>query len=173
MELLIEFAKLLIPALAVLYAMYLTITSFLTKDLEKKVMEYKMKNTELILPIRLQAYERMCLFLERITPNNMVVRLNDSTYTARQFQQILLLEIREEYYHNLSQQVYMTDDAWALIKNAMEDTVVTINAAAKDLPDDARGIDLAKQIFERLLNQTQDPIGYALKSIKNEIRNSF
>lgn len=173
MEIIVEFAKLLIPALAVLYAMYLTVKSFLTKELEKKVMEYKMKNTEIILPVRLQAYERMCLFLERISPNNLILRLNDTSYTAKQFQQILLSEIREEYYHNLSQQVYMSDESWNLVKNAMEEIVLAINSAASGLNDDARSIELAKQVFEKMLQKNADPAAYALKSVKDEIRHIF
>ena len=77
MEILIEFGKLLIPALLVLYAMYLTVKSVLEKDIEKKEVDLKIKNYETILPLRLQAYERIALLLERITPNNIMLRLNN------------------------------------------------------------------------------------------------
>ncbi|MDQ3394398.1 MAG: hypothetical protein M3512_09850, partial [Bacteroidota bacterium] len=123
MELFWEFLKFLVPALLVLYAMYLTVKAFIQKDLEQQVLNIKMKNQEVLLPIRLQAFERMALFLERITPNNLVLRLNDGSYSAKQFQQVLLSEIREEYYHNLSQQVYMADESWDLVKNAMEEII--------------------------------------------------
>ncbi|MDQ3534092.1 MAG: hypothetical protein M3421_00525 [Bacteroidota bacterium] len=173
MELILEFLKFLIPALLVLYAMYLMVKAFIQKDIEQKILDIKMKNQEVVLPIRLQAFERMALFLERITPNNLVLRLNDGSYSAKQFQQVLLSEVREEYYHNLSQQVYMADQTWELVKNAMEEIIVVINQAGSGLPEDAKSIDLARRIFERMLEKNNDPIGEALKSLKNEIRHTF
>src|SRR4028119_1270098 len=119
MEIFGDLIKILLPAAAVLYAMYLTVKAFLNKDFDKRLVDIKIKNTELTLPLRLQAYERMCLFLERISPHNLVVRLNEPAYNAIQFHQKLLLEIREEYNHNLSQQVYMSDQSWTYVKNAM------------------------------------------------------
>jgi len=173
MELLIEFLKLLLPAALVLYAMYLTVKAFLNKDLEKKLAEIKIKNTEIILPIRLQAYERICLFLERISPSNLVLRLNDPAYKAKHFQQVLLSEIREEYTHNLSQQVYMSERAWNLVKKSMEDIVVIINQSGHDIGEDATGLDLAKAVFERILLNERDLTTDALKFLKDEIRQTF
>src|SRR5436305_409786 len=91
-----DFIQILLPAALVLYAMYLTVKSFLDKETERKLIDLKTKNSEIVVPIRLQAYERMCLFLERITPNNLLVRLNDTAYSAMELQQVLLSEIRQE-----------------------------------------------------------------------------
>jgi hypothetical protein len=174
MEIIIaDFVKILLPAAAVLYGMYLTVKSFLNKDFEKKLIDIKIKTNEQVLPLRLQAYERMCLFLERITPHNLVVRANDPAYTVGQFQQKLLSEIREEYNHNLSQQIYMSDQSWGLIKNSMEEIISVINKAAIEVPSDARGIELAKMIFENLVQKPDDPTSKALKFLKNEIRQVF
>jgi hypothetical protein len=173
MELVVEFVKLLVPAALVLYAMYLTVNSFLNKDLEKKVLEIRNKNADVVLPIRLQAYERVCLFLERITPNNIINRLNDPAFNSRQFQHVLLTEIREEFLHNLSQQVYMSDEAWNVTKNAMEEVVVVINQAAAALPPDSKGLELARKILEIYLDKKVDPISYALTTVKDEIRKVF
>lgn len=173
MEILVELAKLIIPAAIVLYGMYLTVRSFTTKELEKAMLDHKMKSRDTVLPIRLQAYERMCLFLERISPNNLVVRLNDSAYNAKQFQQILLAEIRNEYNHNLSQQVYMSDEAWDVVKNAKEAVITAINQAGEELSEEAKGVALAKKVFEKMLEKEQDPIGHALVLVKNEIRQVF
>ena len=173
MEVLAEFAKILLPAGVVLYAMYLTVRSFLKKDMEMKFLDIKIKNTETVLPIRLQAYERMCLFLERISPNNLIPRLNVGTYNAIEFQHLLLKEVREEFNHNLSQQVYMSDEAWNLIKNAMEEVVVIINESAQDLTEKHKSLDLAKVIIEKMLDRNIDPISYPLSFIKDEIRQSY
>lgn len=171
MELAIEFGKLLIPAAMVLYAMYLVVKSFLEKELTKQQMEIRSKSIETVLPNRLHAYERICLFLERIAPNNLVVRLNNGQYTAREFQQILLNEIREEYNHNVSQQLYMSENAWNLVKSAKEDLIMTINDVTNRLPDDGTSIDLAKQLFA--VEKEFDPIQHALVEVKNEIRQTF
>lgn len=173
MEALIEFGKIILPAGAVLYAMFLIVRAFLNKELEKKLLELKMKNTELVLPIRLQAYERICLFLERISLNNLIVRLNDVNYSAREFQQVLLREIREEYNHNLSQQVYVTDESWSLAKSAMEEIVMIVNEAAGELGPEARSIDLARLALEKTLERENQAIEFALHHIKEEIRTIY
>lgn len=173
MEILVELAKLIIPSAIVLYGMYLTVRSFTTKELEKIMLDYKMKSRDTVLPIRLQAYERMCLFLERISPNNLVVRLNDSAYNAKQFQQILLGEIRNEFNHNLSQQVYMSDEAWGAVTSAKEAVITVINQAGEELPSDAKGVDLAKKVFEKMMEKNPDPIAHALVIVKDEIRQVF
>ncbi len=173
MEIVIEFGKLLIPAGLVLYAMYLTVKSFLFKETENKVLNIRTKGTEIVLPIRLQAYERMCLFLERITPNNLIPRLNHGELTGKEFQQVMLRELREEYNHNLSQQVYMTDETWDLIKNAMEEVVMIINESAEEMDKKAKSIDLARSILENVMNRKIDPVSYPLKHLKDEIRELF
>src|SRR6478609_6392598 len=122
-----DLLKMVLPASIVLYAVYLTIKSLVTKDFEKKLVELKLKNTELVFPIRLQAYERMCLFLERISPNTLIVRVNDPSYNVAQLHQLLLMEIRNEYAHNMSQQVYMSDNSWKLVKSSMDEIINVIN----------------------------------------------
>ena len=173
MDILLDLIKIVIPAAIALYAVYLIVKSFLNRELEKKVLDIRMKNSEIVLPIRLQAYERMCLFMERISPNNLVIRLNDPGYSAREFQQVLLNDIRQEYNHNLSQQVYMSDESWNLTKSAMEDIVVVINSAAGNLNGEGSSMDLSKMIIEIMLEKKEDPVSAALTHMKDEIRQIF
>lgn len=173
MELALEFAKLLIPAALAIYAMYLTIQSFLKRDFEKKLIEIKNKNTEIILPNRLQAYERMCLYLERIQPGALVVRLNDPGYSAKQLQHAMVKEIRDELNHNLSQQVYMSNEAWRHIKTTVEELISIINESVAELAEDARGIDLAKRLFEKIEERQFDQIDDTLAKVKSEIQRFF
>lgn len=173
MEVLLDLFKILVPAALVLYAMYLIVKSFLDKELQKQVIATRDKNTEIVLPVRLQAYERMVLFLERITPNNLLRRLNTADLSAREFQHVLVHEIREEFNHNLSQQVYMSDESWRAIRQAMEEVVALINRSADDLPKDARGIELNRLLLKRMVEEDADPTGRALKTVKDEIRSIF
>ena len=173
MDPVIDLIKIILPAAIVLYAVYLIVKSFLNREFERKVLELKMKNTETILPIRLQAYERMALFLERISPNNLILRLRDHSLSSREFQQKLLSEIRHEFNHNLSQQVYMSDESWNLIKKAMEEIVVVINSAAGAGDGEGSSTDLSKSIFEVMIQKEEDPVAVALTYLKNEIRQVF
>jgi hypothetical protein len=169
MEILIEFGKLLIPALLVLYAMYLTVKSVLEKDIERKEVDLKIKNYETILPLRLQAYERIALLLERISPNNIMLRLNNPGFSAKEFQIILVKEIREEYNHNLSQQIYIDEDTWVLIRKAVEDTINLINQSAMNLKEEAKGMDLTKAVFAEIMQNEVDSIKHALSQLKKEV----
>ncbi|MEL7004312.1 MAG: hypothetical protein AAFN93_16470 [Bacteroidota bacterium] len=173
MEAIIEFGKIILPAAAVMYAMYLTIKSFVNKELEKHRMEVRSRSIETVLPNRLHAYERVCLFLERISPDSLVVRLNNGDYSAREFQQILLNEIREEYNHNVSQQLYMSNEVWDMVKNAKENLIVSINEATYELPENATSLDLSKQLLEKIMSKGEDFIQQALLAVKNEIRETF
>ncbi|MEA5137963.1 DUF7935 family protein [Arcicella rigui] len=173
MELVADLIKVLLPAGLVLWAMYLTISSFLKKEISQKELDIKAESIKTLLPIRLQAYERMALFLERISPNNLLIRLSGRVATVAEFQQLMLIEIREEFSHNLSQQVYMSDEAWLTIKNAMNETVTLINLSAKDLAPEANALALSKQILEVVLSKNVIPSDDALKFIKQEMRDNF
>lgn len=173
MDTVIEFAKLLIPAGAVLYGMYLVVKSFVQKELNQAAIEIRSKNQQISLPMRLQAYERICLFLERIAPNNLVLRLRDNAFSAAEFHHVLVNEIREEFNHNLSQQIYISDQSWDLVKNAKEEIISLINQSAQGLSDQSKSLDLAKNIFDGLLKKQIDPTNHALLLIKREVRTLF
>jgi hypothetical protein len=173
MNVLIELGKILIPASIVLYAVYLIVRSFIQREIELKKLEVRTRSIETILPARLQAYERMVLFLERISPQNLLIRLNNPGYSARDFQKVLLDEIRNEYNHNVSQQVYMSEQVWNQVKNAKEDLVILINEASSRVTMESTSLDLSKKIFEMMMDKKVDPIGHALSELKKEIQQIF
>lgn len=173
MDALIEFGKILIPASIVLYAAYLLVRSFTQKEIDLKRLEVRARSIETVLPSRLHAYERMTLFLERMAPQNLLVRLNTGTMPAREFHHLLLNEVRNEYNHNVSQQVYIGEEVWELIKNAKEDLIVTINDSASEMGEGATSLDLAKKIFEKNMQKTIDPLAHALSELKREIQRVF
>jgi hypothetical protein len=173
MEALIEFGKIIIPASLVLYAVYLTVRTFIIKEIELKKLEIRTRSIETILPARLQAYERMTLFLERISPQNLLIRLNNPGFSARDFQKLLLDEIRNEYNHNVSQQVYMSEEVWNQVRNAKEDLIIVINDAASQLPAEATSIELSKKIFETVMNKNVDLIALSLSELRKEIQQTF
>ncbi len=100
-------------------------------------LENSKKNQSVTLPLRLQAYERMALFLERIDPNQLVLRIHAAGLTVSQEQNLLLMTIRSEFEHNLSQQIYISDAVWEKIIDAKTDIESIINTVAGDYEKDA------------------------------------
>lgn len=163
----------LILGIVIVYGMYLTITTVADKVFEKQRWDIRSTNSNITLPLRLQAYERMCLFLERMAPNSMLLRLVPSAMSALELQQLLLQEIREEYNHNVAQQMYISSNAWEQITNAMNETVAVINQSASEVPAEAPPSDLAKKIFSHVIEKEVQPSAHALKVLKEEIRGLF
>jgi seryl-tRNA synthetase len=85
----------------------------------------------------------------------------------------MITEIREEFNHNLSQQIYMSDESWKHIKNTVEDIIALINTSAQKLGEDARSVELAKVIFNEMEKREVDPVEMALSEVKSEIRALF
>ena len=173
MEYLTDFLQLLLPAALVLYAVYLIVRSFLQKEFEKKVLDLKESNKSTILPLRLQACERLCLLLERISPNNMLLRMSDPAYNAPEFQQLVLQEIREEFNHNLSQQIYMSEEAWEKVRTTVNEVMAVVNRAGEGLTAEHNSVELSQKIFEGMMALERDPVGEALSLCKKEIQKLF
>ncbi|MBK9593749.1 MAG: hypothetical protein IPO32_20450 [Crocinitomicaceae bacterium] len=127
------------------------------------------ENKKLYFPMQVDAYQRIVLFLERISPNNMVMRLNNPALPARVFQQILLDNIRSEYEHNLAQQIFISQDAWHLAKNSKDETIKIINMAATNLPPTAMCLDLSRAIFEITAQLNNQPTDRAIMYLKGEL----
>ncbi|TAF35485.1 MAG: hypothetical protein EAZ57_09595 [Cytophagales bacterium] len=173
MELIADLAKILLPAGLVLYGAYLLTRSIMTNDIKKAQLEYRIKNVANVLPYRLQAYERMSIFLERILLGNLIPRVLEPGMSAALLQQLLIMHIREEFNHNLSQQIYMGDATWQLVKSSIEDTITLINEGAKALNEAATGNDLARLLLEHETVRTHNQTETALKFLKEEISQIF
>lgn len=187
MEWLVTLVQILFPSAIVLYAMYLTVRSFAQKEIkqleyerdirlaqtQERKVELAMKTQTEVLPIRLQAYERMILFLERISPAQLILRLNQGEIPVAVLHYLLLQEIRNEYGHNVSQQMYMSDEAWDRIKKAMEETVVLINNSAIGLDEEAVSTELAKRILGNVREYNLNFTGEAIEFLKDEVRKNF
>jgi hypothetical protein len=173
MDYILDLLKIILPAGIVLYGMYLVVVSFLSKEREKLLVDLKTQNTQIVLPIRLQAAERLCLLLERVSPNNLVRRSNPSQFTAAELHPMLLAEVREEFNHNLSQQVYFSDETWEAVRRAIEDVVTLLNLSRQSLEAEASGMELARAIFAQSLDQKNDAITFALRKVKSEIQLYF
>jgi hypothetical protein len=168
-----ELLKIVIPSGFILIGIYVLAKTFLNKQNEYKKLELYIKNNQSITPLRLQAYERMTLFLERITPNFLLLRLFDRAVQVNDFQAILLKEIRDEYNHNLAQQIYISSETWDEIKAAMNEMLALVNQSASELKPDDAAIKLSKRIFDKVINDEKDPARKALLMLKSEARELY
>lgn len=162
-----------VSAGAVFATAYFVLNQFLASDQKKRLLELKIQNQNLLTPIRLQAYERLVMFLERISPNSIVLRIYQQGMTSFQLQAALIRNIREEFEHNLSQQVYVSVSAWELVRNSKEETIKLVNIAASKLNDNATGTDLSTVILELSMQSSAQPARKAIEYIKDEIRQLF
>ena len=164
-----ELLKYLVPALVVLACSYLTIRQFLIREEQKQRLDLAMNNQKIITPIRLTAFERVILFLERINPGNLLIRVQSPGMTAKDFQRALIATIRAEYEHNMSQQIYLSDESWEAVKTAKESIVELINISAQRMTDENTALDLSKYILQMMAQADQDPIKDTIEKVKEEI----
>jgi hypothetical protein len=162
-----------LPALVGLGAAVLIIKAFIDKEFRERKNEYVLRNQKTITPIRLQAYERIIMFLERISPGSLITRVQEAGMSAKQLQMVLLQQIRAEFEHNLSQQLYITDEAWEIVKNSKENLIKLINVASKDMGLDSGSFDLARAILDVYLKVENPPIEVAIQKIKEEFFTNF
>ncbi|SHL55118.1 DUF7935 family protein [Hymenobacter psychrotolerans] len=167
---LFDLLKIILPALIVAGSVFYLIRQYLEKEQQRRLIELRLESSKTTLPLRLQALERVTLLLERITPSNLLVRLSSAGQTAPEYHRLLLQEIRAEYEHNLSQQLYMSPDTWGEVKAAKEHILTAINKAYHGLPQpqQSRGTELAKRVLETLINEETDPTERALLAVKRE-----
>lgn len=174
MEGIIEIFKIILPAAAVFVAAFLIVQRFLENDQKRRDHELKKNAQATITPLKIQAYERIVIFLERIHPNSLVVRVNKHGMSAHQLHMELIKTIKSEYEHNLSQQIYVSYNAWELVKTAKEEIIKLVNISATKVPNDNVSNDLALMILNIISNlEKKLPNEVALEYVKKEVNLIF
>ena len=162
-----------VPPVMLGLAIFYLLRQYLVREENQSHQEMRMERLRLVNPLRFQAYERMVLLLERITPSQLIMRNNVPGGNAREMHQALISNIRQEFDHNLSQQLYISSNAWELIKNAREGVVSAINTSASQLKEDATSTDLARLILQDEMEGGISTIYKALEFLKEEARQIF
>jgi len=119
------------------------------------------------MPLRLQAYERMALFLERITPSKLLIRMSPTSSNKEDYESLLIASIEQEFEHNLSQQIYLSDDCWNIIVAAKNATIQLVRKASL-----LEKTDTANKLREVILTEMMEkraPSDAALSFIKQEV----
>lgn len=169
METLSEILKITVPALIVFFTAWVLLRNLMKNDQDKRKQELILQNKRLITPIMLQAYERIILFLERISLESLLVRVSTSGMSAAQLHSELISAVRSEYEHNLSQQIYMSAQAWEVVRNARSNMIKIINNEAGKMNDKATAMDLSKALLEKIMELEKEPTRAAIEFIKSEI----
>lgn len=121
------------------------------------------------LPIRLQAYERLALLLERISPGKILFRVQATSEDAETYASLLIANIEQEFEHNLAQQIYVSNECWDYIKTAKNATITMLRKAVAK--EEIKTADELREIILRSLIDKQPPTDAALSYIKKEVKN--
>jgi len=173
MEVLLEIIKYTVPALIVFLTVLVMLRTWSRNEEQRRKSEFNMHLSDDMLPVRLQAYERSILLLERISPESMVMRFSRADYSARQLQQELLSNITSEFEHNIAQQTYVSTEAWEKMKAAKNQIINLINETSSEVKPDASGTTLGKLILERLTELNNPPSQVAIDFLKQEVKTLF
>jgi hypothetical protein len=166
----IELLKYCVPALCVLLATWLVMHKFYKSEEEKRLWELKRLSQKEISPLRMRAYERLALLLERTTPEHLLIELNVGEMTILQVQQHIMRTIRMEYEHNLSQQVYVSDEVWQLILSARDQMVAFVNSMAQQIPPGSSALDYAKVLITAYGANGKTANDQAIQALRDEAR---
>ena len=170
---LLDVLKFTIAGLGVVYAAFYLLKPYLERGEKIQMLEFRKTITAQTLPLRLQAYERLALYIERINPANMLIRLNAPSYSAQELYAIIMDEIRSEYQHNITQQIYVSGRAWGVIKHVKDNTLSVVTNAIKSVPPDASGLELSKIILGQLGELEENPYELGADMLRVDIQELF
>lgn len=165
-----EILQNILPALLVLLTAYLLIDKLLKSDEKRRNYDLQKENTKITTPLRLRAYERLMLVLERTAPAILVMNAVNPSITNQELHQLLLSSIREEFSHNVSQQIYVSNELWSYMRSAQESLVRLINTCASKCDPKAPSSDLGELIIRIYSESEQTPSELAQEKLKNEVR---
>ena len=155
-------------AAAIVAVVYIMLKQYFDQRQLEHEAEWKAKKKKEFLPLQLQAYERLILYLERVNPERLVFRVTKPGMSARQLQVEILKIIREEFDHNLAQQLYISAEAWDSVKAAREETINILNAAAERVHRDADSFAFSQAIIEVSGSLDRLPTDVAIRILKKE-----
>src|SRR4051812_9209495 len=167
----LELFKYLAPAIIVLIATYLIVQKFLVTDLQRKQVALLHEAQSVTIPLRLQAYERLTLFIERINNRAIVARVYEPGMTVADLRYALVATISGEWEHNLAQQIYVTRQVWETVKGVKEQETALIHQLASQLKQDAPAKELQVRLADYIMTADGDlPTDIALQVISEEAK---
>lgn len=164
----IELLSYTLPALITGGVAYYFFLNYTNNEEKKRQFLLRRSNQKTALPLRLQAYERMALFMERISLAKLLIRIAPISSDKVDYANLLTAHIDQEFEHNLTQQIYMSDECWTIITTAKNSTMQIIRATS--LRADVTDADSLRQTILNDLLEKQPPSNAALAFIKDEVK---
>lgn len=173
LDYLFELFKILIPASAVVLVVQIMLKNHFD-DLKRRdnlsVIQQQKKD---LRPLQMQAYERLILFIERLQPDNLMMRNQKPGMSSRMLHTAILRSIRQEYEHNLTQQLYVSESAWKLVLHAKNEITKVVNLAASGVKEDGTSLDLGTQLMNKVVQMEKMPTDVAIHGLKIEFQTKF
>jgi len=173
METFLEIVKYTLPALVVFATVYYMMKQYLDQQYKLSSLEMRKEQYDKMLPIKLQAYERLALFCERISVDNLSYRLANSGTDGLALSKSMLVAIQQEWEHNLSQQIYVSDNLWDIISLAKNNNQAVIARASQEIGVEDSPAALMQKILSIKAEGKMDPIAAARQAIKEETQLLF
>lgn len=160
----------LLPTAGVVVVVYFILKQYFENQEKLQEREMRERKAKHYWPVQMQAYERLILLLERMHPERLVFRVNKPGMSSRLLQADMLKTIRDEFDHNLAQQIYISKEAWEAVKAAREETVNILKAAETRVQKDGDSLELASVILELSDQLGKLPTDVAIDILKAEFR---
>ena len=167
----LEIATYTLPAIITGGVAFGLLHKFFKNEENKRKFELLRENQRLGLPIRLQAYERIVLFLERINPINLMMRVEPNSLDPHSYATLLVHSIQTEYEHNIAQQIYFTPESWEIILKAKNSIITQIRRFSIE-GEVKSGEELRTKLLQEL-TQTESASAVAISFIKEELKRVF
>ncbi|TXC78552.1 DUF7935 family protein [Luteibaculum oceani] len=162
-----------LPCLIIAGAALILVKRVADSKKEIEQIKWKVSAKQAIQPVRLQAYERLVILLERIRLNNLVLRVNTPGVSAQALQREMLKHIRTEFDHNISQQLYVSPQAWQLVKKAREQTVMIMNLASEKVQEGENAAKYSQLIIQLAGSEEYDAVDKAITLLRQEMNKQF
>jgi len=164
----LELLKITIPALVVFATAYYLVKKHLDTSIRLRQMELKQSAMHTTVPMKIQAYERLAVFCERSELTSLLSRFYDSDKKCKELLFLMVGAVKQEYEHNISQQVYVSDNLWKIIKLARNQNIAILESIGTSVGLDAPARDLHSAISKHLKERSENPLGTAQAAIRQE-----
>ncbi len=169
MEVFYEVLKYTIPALIVFMTVYFLIRNYTDSQLKMKTMEMRKKNSDQTLPLKMQAYERLAVFCDRISIPNLIARLRTNNMTTSELRNTMMIVVKQEFDHNVAQQIYISDKLWEIISLAKDQTLSLISESFNDISEGSNASVFADKILDLSGRLKLVPSEHAKAAIHQEV----
>ena len=173
LDYLFELFKIIIPTVAVVVVVQIMLKNHFDDQKRRDELIVAKSHRQDLRPLQMQAYERLILFLERLQPDNLMMRIQRPGMTSRALHTSMLKAIRQEYEHNMTQQLYVSVSAWKLVIMAKDEVTKLVNLSAVQLPEEASAIDLASSMMNIIGKLEKIPTDVAINGLKLEFHKKF